>query len=277
VCSCVILALAIINFHLGPVINGKIVNYSLENCKKKSDDLEDYKNNPLRTEDEIKRREREINECRNRKAMSIMEYLVFIIDLGIGFICVILGLNGIQKELMPKTGLLAMILGVIGFILSFIYLVLNGIVYTNYNDGNNKYKIDGDGAFAELKGDKYECFYFSERNNQDALYAKFSDLIKSQYNYNKELNKIKNDEFSELHYCNRVVEPSHCLENGYIEGKVPDGRGSYCSKLYYYSSTNSYAYYSRSSRFLACLLITLFISLCFCGLAFCGFMLNKEP
>ena len=205
-----------------------------------------------------------------------MEYIVFIIDLGIGFICVILGLNGIQKELMPQTGLLAMILGVIGFILTFIYLVLNGIVYTNYNDGNNTYKIDGDGAFAELEGDKYKCFYFSEKNNEDALYAKFSDLIKSQYNYNKKLKDIEKDENSELYHCNGV-SPVNCLENGYIEGKRPYGSGNYCSKLYNYRSNNYYKNYAISSRFLGCLIITLFISLCLCGLAFCGFLLNKEP
>ena len=47
-------------------------------------------------------------------------------------------------------------------------------------------KIDEDAAYAKLEGDKYKCIYFNGINDEEALYAKFSDLIKSQYNYNKE-------------------------------------------------------------------------------------------
>ena len=34
-------------------------------------------------------------------------------------------------------------------------------------------------------GDKYECFYHDEPENLHSIIAKYSDLIKRQYNYDK--------------------------------------------------------------------------------------------
>ena len=284
ICSCIILAFSIINLHIGPTINGKIADCSLLNCKRMSDQLDEYKKAPSTTPEDIEKQEKEIRKCRNRKAMSGLENSVFIIDMGIGFICVILGLLAVQKEMIPKTGIIAMASGVIGFILTFIYVIFNGIVYTNYNDnayiknGIDNYKIDGDGAFAELEGDRYKCFYFKEKDDEDALVAKFSDLIKSQYNYNKELQDILKEENSELHNCNQIREPENCKENGYIDGKVTyKNSDQICSKLYYFSKPSDYKYFDASARCLACLILSLSISICHCVLAFCGFMLFKEP
>ena len=53
-------------------------------------------------------------------------------------------------------------------------------LFTHYYD-SSIYKIDGDGAFAEFneKIGVYECFYY-KKNDTDAIYAKYCDLIKSQ-------------------------------------------------------------------------------------------------
>ena len=88
---------------------------------------------------------------------------------------------GLQKELIPKTGIIGIVCGVIGLILTLVYVIYNGVVYTNYYDDDNIYKVDGDGAFAELKDGNYKCFYYKESKGEEALIAKYSDLIKKQY------------------------------------------------------------------------------------------------
>ena len=284
ICSCVIFTFAVINLHIGPTITKKITSYSIENCKILSDELDDMKTKPQQyTELQIENQEKQIRKCRNRKAMSVMEYIVFIINMGIGFICLILGLNAVQKEMIPKTGLIGITFGAIGFILTFIYLIFNGIVYTNYYD-DNIYKIDEDAAYAKLEGDKYKCIYFNGINDEEALYAKFSDLIKSQYNYNKKLITAYKDQNYELGGCQKS-KPSKCLDNGYIEGPYNGqpytyNNGQICTKLYYYKDIykdyGNYINYARSAQYLACLILTLFTVLCHCGLAFCGYMLFKE-
>ena len=60
--------------------------------------------------------------------------------------------------------------------LTFVYVIFNGLVYTTVD--TEYYKMDGDGALAELKGDKYECFYYDKPENEHSLYAKYSDLNK---------------------------------------------------------------------------------------------------
>ena len=148
-CSCAILALAIVNLSTGICV-GKDVNWELTHCGRLSDMLEDKKGD--KTLEKIEEEERAITQCRNKKAMYNMEYISFILNAGIGFISTLLGLYGLQNGVVPKTGMIGMVFGVIGFILTFIYVVLNGIVFTNYYD-STIYKVDGDCAFAELQGE----------------------------------------------------------------------------------------------------------------------------
>ena len=81
-------------------------------------------------------------------------------------------------------------------LLSF-YVVYNGIVYTTYYDYDDiHYKKDKFGIFAQLNGDKYQCFYHEEPANNYSLIAKYSNIIQRQYNYDKDLvASYKSDEF----------------------------------------------------------------------------------
>ena len=56
-------------------------------------------------------------------------------------------------------------------------------------NGNIDYifKRDGDYAIAEKDGDNYKCLYFDNQYNLLSIYAKFSDLGKKQYNYDKNI------------------------------------------------------------------------------------------
>jgi hypothetical protein len=176
--------------------------------------------------------------------------------------------------------MIGMACGVVGFVVTFIYVVFNGIVYTNYYPDNTMYKTDGEGAVAELKGNGYKCFYFSKANNTRSFIAKYSDLIKSQYNYNPELtDSFSTDEEKSSSNCRiyNVDYPSIC-SNGYISGKKYIGSYSQnpCNFLYYRQYNYSFSNYSRSSRFLALLILSIIIFLLHCGLAYSGYKLFKE-
>ena len=279
--SCVILIFSIINLSVGPVINKRLnysKDYELLNCEKLVNDYNDYKKkHPDMSEQTKNEKESEIRECRNRKAMQNMEYTSFIFNIFIGFVGVLLGLFGLQKELIPKTGFIGIGCGVVGFILTLVYVIYNGVVYTNYFD-ERIFKVDGDGAFAEYneKMGVYECFYY-KKNETYAIYAKYCDLIKSQYNYNYDLiNSFEYDE--EKIGCSDRASPSTCQDNEYIKGPYKYKTNYLCSKLYYTGSFDKkyFANYNLSARFLTVLLLSIIIDLCYCGLIFFGFMLSKE-
>ena len=268
VVSCAILIFSIINLSIGPVINRKLTNYGNSNCKKIVDDYDDYRErHPDMSEEKKKTYELDIRRCRNRKAMSNMEYTSFIFNIFISFVCVLLGLYGLQKETIPKTGYIGMGCGIVGLILTLVYVIYNGVVYTNYYS-SRIYKVDGDGAFAEYdeKNGLFECFYY-KKNDTEAIIAKYSDLIKSQYNYNYDLTKsFENPEKS------RCTSYSYlCGEKEYIEY-----RDKTCKYIYYSQSFETYSNYDLSARFLTVLLLSIIILLCYCGLIFSGFMLSKE-
>jgi hypothetical protein len=48
-------------------------------------------------------------------------------------------------------------------------------------------KRDEDYASAEKDGDTFKCLYFDNQFNYFSAFAKFSDLGKKQYNYDKDI------------------------------------------------------------------------------------------
>ena len=286
VSSCAIVALTIVNLGVGPSINSKIGTWSSLNCLKLSDELDErIKNDPNITETDKEKDNKEITKCKNRKTMYEMEYTSFIFNAGIGFICTLLGLFGLQKEMEKKTGIIGMALGIIGFVLTLVYVIYNGIVYTNYYD-NAIFKIDGDGAVATLvegETNKYKCLYFNEANDTEALYAKYSDLIKSQYNYNRELVVFFNDDYPEKQVCNVYNkynrEQLNCDKEQFFNISMnytdKEENSQRCERLYYLNFIEDYSNYDKSARFLGCLILSIFTLLCYCGMAFSGFMIFK--
>ena len=187
-CACVILLFSIINLSIGPIVSRTVGrDWGRENCKYYVDDYDDEKEKRSIDDDEKKYTYQwRIDRCQRKKAMHDMEYTSFIFDVVIGFVCGLLGLLhyfGLKPDFVSKTGLIGLGCGVVGFVLTFVYVILNGLVYTNYYDNYEIiYKRDGDGAFAEKEGNVYKCIYFDKKANVYALYAKYSDLIQKQYN-----------------------------------------------------------------------------------------------
>jgi len=280
-CSCAILLFTIINLSVGPIISGAVgndINYGkwgTLNCAKYSDEYDAS----THTGDELKYIEGWAkDECIRKKGMHDMEYTSFIFNAVIGFVCGLLGLLhlfDVKKEFVSKTGIIGLGCGIVGFVFSFVYVILNGLVYTTYYDYDNLiYKRDSDGAFAEKKGSGFECFYYDSPHNDHALYAKYSDLIQKQYNYDKDLK----DSFSTSDVRNCRADPSDCTADTI---PTPTGVASTCKYLYVDSSFTSYfvtiTNKDKSDRFLTTLLLSLFVCLANIGLAIFGFLLFRTP
>ena len=286
-CACAILLFTIINLSVGPIISGKVGkdtaggNYfywGTANCAFYSDQYDIAEKDSSIDKDTLKYKfERAKNECYRKKGMHDMEYTSFIFNAVIGFVCGLLGLLhlfDVKKEYVSKTGMIGLICGFIGFVFSFVYVILNGLVYTTYYDYNNGiYKRNSDGAFAERKGDEFECFYYEDSPvNEHSLIAKYSDLIQKQYNYDKDLSEsIKKD--AKVIPCKK--NPDICNN----EKITVPGISSNCKYLYVQDSDLSDTITNKdiSDRFLTTLLLSLFICLANIGLAIFGFLLFRTP
>ena len=287
ICGCCILLFTIINLSIGPIISGTVGYDSLNNlgywgtanCAILKDNYNANKGN-YEEEEKKYRYQWGIDCCERKKAMYNMEYTAFIFDVVIGFVCGLLGFLhylGLKKDFVEKTGLIGLICGCVGFILTFVYVIFNGLVYTNYYD-SIIYKRNGDGAFAELEGNDYKSLYFDKKGNYHAFYAKYSDLINKQYNYNKDL--IDSYESDEVGGC--TSNPSNCDDDNdgicrigkmQIPGTTKD-----CQYLYIPKSqlNDEIKNKNKSDRFLTSLIVSLIVCFANLGLAFFGFLMAKS-
>ena len=280
ICSCIIMLLTAINLSVGPIISKKVGkdayfgNWATLNCEKKSDEYE-FEARLISSKRIKYTYKREKDECYRKKAMYNLEYSSFIIDFCIGFVCsllMLLHLMGQKQDFIQKTGLIGFICGIVGFILTFVYVVYNGIVYTTYYDHDDlRYKKDSFGIFAQKNGDKYECFYHDEPANGYSLIAKYSDLIKRQYNYDKDL--VDSYQSSDVIRCKESIDVC-------INGKViPSSSVTDSSCDYLYADANpatDFKNKDKSQRFLTALILSLFVCIAHIGLAIFGFLLFKS-
>lgn len=300
-CASCILLLTIINLSIGPIVSGTLKNFvgldfGTSNCKKAKDDWDNAKDQPDANDDLIKYRyEYLYDACQREKGMHDMEYTAFIFDVVIGFICGLLGLLHIfevKKDFVSNTGLIGLICGAIGFVLTFVYVIFNGLVYTTIyamkNINGNLgyiYKRDGDYAIAEKDGDNYKCLYFDNKYNLLSIFAKFSDLGKKQYNYDKDI--IKDYTTYQIRNC---IEDNSV--NGYIVDKCngkeklisgTDISNTYktnnCEMIFIQRSLLESGIENKdlSDRFLTTLILSLFVCLASIGLALFGFLLFRIP
>jgi hypothetical protein len=278
--SCAILIFATINMGVGPIMNKRLgTDWGNANCEKLANDYEDAKKrNPDMSDSDKKTNEFEISRCKNRKAMYNMEYTSFVFNIVIGFIGVLIGLYGLQNEVIINSGKIGMACGVVGLVLTLVYVIFNIIVYTSYFDDDDKYyKVDSDGAFAEREGTRYKCYNFKEKNDTMALIAKYSDLIKSQYNYNKELtDSFKTDPEKLECTDNYGYVIKGCSDDEYLDITATYGDNIPCSKLYYHETFDTFSNYDKSARILTTLIFSIIIILCYIGFIFSGFILNQE-
>lgn len=285
VLSGAIVIFSIICICSGPIINGVIPlagTWRTQNCQQKADEYKKAKEDNL-AKDTIESYKKAKNKCNREKAMVGLEYSSLIIDVVCGFVCTILGLLhyfDVGKPFEKVTGIIGLATGVIGFVLTLVYVIYSGYIFTKdpYLDSNSnpKYKIDGDWSFAKLEGNKYKCSFYKEKDDY-AVLAKFSDLGKKQYNYNKKKTQELNEGNSLFSKCQGEID--ECDNEYYSDPgsglSTSAAIGLQCQYLYTQPTdkiTNKYLF----DRWVTTIIFSCFICICDIGLAIFGFLLFKS-
>ena len=286
--SAAILIFTIISICCAPIINGDIIdadNWKTENCKLKEDE---YKLDKTDANKKAK------NLCNRKKAMYGLEYSSLTIDVILGFICTILGLLhyfDVAKPFEKISGIIGLATGVVGFVLTLVYICYSGYIFTNnitegfddsfknlpYGGGVSSVlpllKLDKEGAFAELDDSKgqYRCIFYKQ-NNPDSIFATYSDLGKKQYNYEKK-------RFYEVDSKYTICTGSYDLCEGlneYIPNEDLTHTGSNCKFLYLEDSPEGVENKYVFDRWVSTIIFSCFIVACCIGLAIFGFLLFKS-
>ena len=255
--SLAILVLSLVTICVSPIINNVNDNFSswrTLNCqfladqgkseKVKLDDIQYYKK--MRT------------ICERKKAMHDLEYASLIINIVLGFVCSNLSLLhylNVGKDFEKKTGMIGFIIGIIGFILTLVYVCYNGYIFNNDVTGITKLFPNG----AILKKDANGRFIYAYENEkeEDSQYIKYKDLGKKQYNYDNQ------------YYENYQTTACKCNS---ISCSSPS---TTCEYVFYRPETtfkNKYLY----DRWLTTLILGVFIVICNIGLLIFGFLLFKS-
>ena len=168
----------------------------------------------------------------------------------------------------------------ITFVLTLVYICYSGYIFTkdkarDYdNSSSSILKLNGDGIFAEKEGIRYKCIYF-DKDDKDAIYAKYNDLGKKQYNYQKKRHYDANSEYSNS-ACVVSAVTHNCGTDGYTYGSAGIiGLIGGCDNLYgpkFDGFENKYVY----DRWVTTYIFSCFIIACSIGLAIFGFLLFKN-
>jgi len=287
-----ILIFTIISICCAPIINGDIIGASgwkTKNCKYYEDV---YKLDKTDANKKAK------NLCNRQKAMYGLEYSSLIIDVVLGFICTILGLLhffDVAKPFEKISGIIGLSTGIIGFILTLVYICYSGYIFTNdttkgFDDSYEYYtftnpdgstrsgsgpliKLDKEGAFAEWDDSKgqYKCLFYKS-NKPNSILITYSDLGKKQYNYEK---KRHYDIDSKYNTCIGVY--SLCDgSNEYIPNTSASNPQKKCPYLYLSSSPSGVENKYVFDRWVSTIIFSCFIAACCIGLAIFGFLLFKS-
>jgi len=294
--SCCLLVFSIIVVCTGPVITGVVdKSWRTLNCQHYSDQYKYIKDKKPITDNDLedallKHLKKGKHLCERRKAMYGLEYAALVSDLFFGVLCSLLSLLhyfGIGQVFQKVTGIIGLACGIIGFILTLVYIIYSGYIFTN--DGKGKsydlytdistlslvsdithydsysiIKLDKDRAFAEWNNGKYECFYY-DKDNEDSAYAKYSDLGKKQYNYHKDF--ASNSEYNE----------NNCQKSPLDDCETPiTTKDPKCNKLYFANNiigiSNKYEY----DKWVTSIIFGCFIIVLTIGLAIFGFLLFSD-
>ena len=286
--SCVSICFTIIVICNGPVINFEIFS-AYENCKQYSDQYDNAKKTSTLSDEKKKSYKKEIHKCNRHKAMYGLEYSSLIMDIFFSFVCCLLGfLNyyGVAKGFEKIIGIIGLASGVICFIMTLVYICYSGFIFTN--DSSKIGKLDKDGSYAEWKDGKYKCTFYDE-DDKYAVLAKYSDLGKKQYNYNKDnyfLSPTSEKLSCKITGGSNSNEVNPCQDsssNGEINipGSFLSSRPQYdsnkdCDKLYYKQKNDSIENKYNYDRWVTSIIFGVFVIVCSIGLALFGFLIFKD-
>ena len=313
--SCALIIFSIITICTGPILTGNFDWEKNKNCQHYADhhkfiDSKTYGTGILK-DDYLKYLKKGQHLCERQNAMYGLEYASFISDLFFGVLCCLLSLLhyfGIGKVFEKVTGIIGLACGIIGFILTLIYIIYSGYIFTNDGPGKkydftstsepstsseNPYgsssiiKLNKDRVFAEWKDNKYECLYF-EKDNENSLYAKYNDLGKKQYNYHKDFEFAADD--SDYKNCRlNKFSPYYGTLTGVHTSNIfsfcksPDistnknNNNKECKYIYFDNSNSDDIVYKYGyDKWVTAIIFGCFIIVLNLGLALFGFLLFKQ-
>lgn len=285
-----ILVLSAITISLAPIIND-ISNISYNSpkdldCEIFSNQQEISKYN-LDTFQKLKTFK---NICKRQKATHNLEYASLIISVFLSFLCAnfsLLSFFKVEKGHQNKIGLFGLITGIIGFILTLIYICFSGYVFTNdmafgiinMNDfgGTGPELVGGilklfpNGAKYKYNGNRYITSY-EENIGYNSQYLRYNELGDKQYNYDKDIyiKYMENlpENRNSINGCN--IGSAYLLTNYNIKINSCD----YLFTQPYNNSRNKYLY----DRWVATLILSVFIIVLHLALAIFGILvfIDKE-
>lgn len=291
----IILILSIAVLYIAPIINGSLgEEWKTLNCLVKSDNIEVYEEDISSTTDKDEKKQKEKilkyykknrDLCYREKAMYGLEFSAFTINVIVGSICSLLGFIHYLdegKSFIPKTGLIGLFSGGIGFVITVVYFIYNILVYTSPSEEK---KVDENMRYAKWDSSKkvYSCSFYNE-DNPDSIYAKYSELGKKQYNYNKKLFlTYEFEENSEIHGCKYDKADSCQFKNNITTDNqepysyISNNDVKECEYLYM-EPTDKFVNKDLNDRWLTTIILSAITILCNAGLAILGFLLfkNKE-
>jgi hypothetical protein len=225
-------------------------------------------------------RKRKIDDCKRHKAMFGLEYAALIADIVLGFICTLLGLIHYLeqgKSFETISGLVGIASGVIATVLTIIYIIYSGIIFSNEYiriTNNNMPNVFYDNhAYLHWNGNKYVHNYDEQKfeKDLDVQYIKYKDLGKKQYNYDSEIYQMSVDQNSEYSHCKDDSGSSLTSQKPYTVG----GSIKNCEYIWYTSLNDSVKAKYLYDRWLTSIIFSVLICVCGIGLALFGFLLFK--
>ena len=221
--------------------------------------------------DHIQKMRKLKNLCYRQKAMYGLEHSAFIINAILAFVCgylTLLHYLNVGKDFEKKTGLIGLISGVIGFVLTLLYVCYSGYIFNNdvaYGklDSSNQDFLPGiqklypNGAKYKIVEGNQIPVYQNEKGEYSA-YIKYKDLGKKQYNYDSKYYET---------YKKGTLSSSNCnIDN-------PNLPLLTTCKYYFYTPyegvENKYIY----DRWLTSLILAVIIFICDLALAIFGLLL----
>lgn len=289
----VIISVAVIS--VAPNINnvhGRSQTWATQNCEIIADRIKLLK-------DDITTLKKMKNLCYREKAMHNMEYATFIINIILGFVCADLALIhylGYGKDFEIKTGVIGFIAGIIGFILTLVYVCYSGYIFTNdvafldltisstsinYDDHRTVERLYSNGAKYKWKSeenpsdpnDKDYGKYVTEYENDREDYSnkiRYKDLGNKQYNYNSKYYK-KYHKYNDKEEDEYICAPSPSFSQNAKYNKKGD---DFCE--YIYAEPKEEIWYKKvfdkwlSSLILACVVLLTNLGVAIFGLLHCA-------
>ena len=288
VCASIAFGLSVISICTAPIINNDIggASWGNKNCERYSDEYDyDKKNTPNPDNTDKKRlneKKRLINVCKREKAMHGLEYSSLICDVFFGGVCALLGLLHyleVGKSIEKKTGLIGIIAGTIGFVLTLVYVVFSAYIFNNdYYYKNSDYtgqqiKKFPNGAYLKWNGYKYIPNYDVEKEQDDenVKYIKYKELGQKQYNYDSTLGTA--EESSSYKKC-VAAYPNYLGDIGRYT--TPSSPSYTCDYIWEAPPSYSIEYKYKYDKWITTLILSVFIAAVNIGVILFGFFLFTQ-